>query len=365
MTKVLVVIARMNVGGTAVYLNNLLAELPKDGYSALLATGMVQGGEIEFELDPRIELVRIPGLGRRISLLRDLLARRSLRKLIKNYKPDIIHTHTFKAGILIRTLKLRIPMVHTFHGHLFAEPELLGWKSRIIQIIEKKLARKTTTIITVGDGVRQELLNRGIGRLDQYLSVPPGVRPIELVPRFNAQMQLNLSKISSPVIVWLARVTSVKAPDRVVELAKRFPSAIFLVIGGGDLLESLKKFESSNLRFLGWQSPELAWSVADIAISTSRNEGMPISLIEAQSAGVPVVALNVGSVIEVIHSEITGYVVDEFDDLYFEKLRELISSPSTRESMGRAAKLLTAEKFSIDSMVSSHIKAYQNSLQGR
>jgi glycosyltransferase involved in cell wall biosynthesis len=352
----------MNVGGTANYINTLVSRLPDYGYTALLATGQVEDHEVEAEIDASININRITGLRRKISVFNDVKARIALNKLIKEYQPDLIHTHTFKAGFLVRSLKIKIPVIHTFHGHLFDEPELSGWKTKVIQIIEKQLAKKTSIIITVGERVGEQLLQRSIGRSAQFRSIAPGITPLNLVSRQSALSKLELKDDLALYVVWLARVTKVKGPDRVVELAEKFPNVIFLVAGGGDLLDSLRKFESNNLKFLGWQAPEVMWSIADLAISTSHNEGMPISLIEAQQAGVPVVAVDVGSVAEVVDSGQTGYVVDKFDESYLLRLKVLIDDDRLRVEMGKEAKRQATAKFTIERMLDSHDNAYREAL---
>ena len=129
--RVLHVIARYNVGGTARYLNNLLPQLSSE-VDTLLAVGHVQGNEIEDSSLRNIDFVRIENLGRKIELIDDFRAYRQLRKAVKNFKPQIIHSHTFKAGVLCRLMFFKIPKVHTFHGHLMSDPE---FSRRALQVI--------------------------------------------------------------------------------------------------------------------------------------------------------------------------------------------------------------------------------------
>ena len=127
---VLQVIARLNLGGTAKYLITLNDGLNKAGIKSLVATGYVQTGEIEDTDIEKLKPIRVKNLGRKISLINDLKAAREVREVILRIKPDIIHTHTFKAGLLVRaqrnrieeSLGKKIKFVHTFHGHLFDDP---------------------------------------------------------------------------------------------------------------------------------------------------------------------------------------------------------------------------------------------------
>ena len=130
--RVLHVIARLNVGGTARYITQLATELPKHGIETFVATGFVQGAEVEDPSAQTIELIRVPAMGRSIRPIKDHLARKQLDKIIAEVKPDIVHTHTFKAGYVIRMKKQSVPVIHTFHGHLLDDPEFSGFKSKII-----------------------------------------------------------------------------------------------------------------------------------------------------------------------------------------------------------------------------------------
>jgi glycosyltransferase involved in cell wall biosynthesis len=157
-------------------------------------------------------------------------------------------------------------------------------------------------------------------------------------------------------------VVAVKAPERVIELAREIPRAKFLLAGGGDLLDDIKARAPTNLNVLGWKSANQMWAVADIGISTSENEGMPIALIEAQMAGVPIVALNVGSVSEVIISGKTGYVFEEFDSFYVSKLRTLIEDKNLRSELGKSAKKLAQKTFNTERFVQEHLNLFKRVL---
>jgi glycosyltransferase involved in cell wall biosynthesis len=273
----------------------------------LVATGFVQGAEIEDEITSAIPLIRIKHLGRAINPLKDFKARRQLIQIVEEFNPDIIYSHTFKAGLISRTMKTKVPIIHAFHGHLINEPELSGLKIKVAMSIERKLAPKAKYLVTVGQKVSDELLKAKVGRRNQFISIAPGVTPLKLVSKKKSLSDLKIANETRTLIVWMARVVPVKSPERVIELARAIPQARFLMAGGGELLNQIKENAPENLTVLGWRSANQMWAVADIAISTSQNEGMPIALIEAQLAGIPVVALDVGSVSEVIETDYTGY----------------------------------------------------------
>jgi len=362
MPKVLIVIARLNKGGTAQFISHFAKELPKHKYQVLVATGYVQGAEIEDEIVKEIPIARIRCLGRKISPLNDLKARNEIKELIDKYQPEIIYSHTFKAGALTRTIKTDIPIIHAFHGHLIDEPELKGIKIKVAMAIERKLAPKTKYLVTVGKNVSTELINAKVGQKTQYISIAPGVKPLKLQNRKKALTDLKLTSEKRPLIVWLARVVSVKGPEKVIELARAIPEARFLMPGGGDLLNQIKSNAPENLTVLGWKSANQMWAVADIAISTSENEGMPISLIEAQLAGIPVVAINVGSVAEVIKDKETGYVFKNCDQNYIDAVKDLTKNKKLRNKLGKAAIKRSKKEFDPGRFVQDHLKLFKRAL---
>jgi glycosyltransferase involved in cell wall biosynthesis len=356
--KVLHIIARLNVGGTARYLDNLVRGLHEGGYEVLVATGHVQGSEIEDDTAKRLPIHRISTLGRKISPINDFKARRAIKKLIRDYKPDIIQSHTFKAGLLTRTFKCGIPKIHTFHGHLFDDPEFQGVKKYLLILMEKLLASHANQLVTVGAQVIDDLLDFGIGRREQFISIAPGVRNLQFMERPLALAELGLESETRPVVVWMARITAVKGPERVIEIARAMPEVRFLMVGGGDLAEEIQQQAPDNLSLLGWQTPERVWPVADIALSTSHNEGIPISIIEAQMAGVPVVAVNVGAISQVVIDGQTGILTSENTTEIVSAIRSLLEEPELLAKYARASKINFAEKFQIDKFVIEYLRIY-------
>jgi glycosyltransferase involved in cell wall biosynthesis len=358
--RVLHVIARLNVGGTARYITQLANELPKHGIETFVATGFVQGAEREDESAQSIDLIRIPSMGRSINPIRDYFARKQLDKIVAEIKPEIIHTHTFKAGYVIRMKKQAIPVIHTFHGHLLDDPEFSGFKSRIIVGLERKLAKKCTKLVTVGRRVADELLEQRIGERAQFINIPPGVVAIDVTTKQQALKNLNLEDNGTPIVGWIARVTGVKNPTRALEVAGALPDTRFVMAGGGDLLEQVRATAPANVTVLGWAQASDLFGAADIILSTSENEGMPVALIEAQLAGKPVVATDVGSVSEVILNHETGIVTNKKAGSIASAVESLVIDKATREEMGRLATARAQALFSVDRMINAHIELYKS-----
>ena len=358
--RVLHVIARLNVGGTARYITQLVSELPNYGIETYVAAGFVQGSEIEDPSTQSIDVIRITSLGRSINPIRDYLARKQLERVISEIKPDIIHTHTFKAGYVTRVKKQSVPVVHTFHGHLLNDPEFSGFKSKFIILIERFLARNSAKLVTVGHIVGEELLRHHIGQKEQYMSIAPGIVELNRIPRIEALKNLGLSDKGQPIIGWIARVTGVKNPMRALEVARSIPSAQFIIAGGGDLLEEVKLAAPSNVSVIGWAKAEDLFGSCDIILSTSENEGMPVALIEAQLAGKPVVATDVGSVSEVIAPNETGIVTNKNSVELASAINLILMDKEKLSAMSSLATSRARTLFSVARMIEAHVALYKS-----
>ena len=290
--RVVHVIARMNVGGPAAILVELLEHLP--GQSLL--TGEVEAGESDHLAlrSPGTPFHRVPGLGRSPRPGDDLRALAHLTRELRHRRPDVVHTHTAKAGTLGRLAAraARVPgVVHPFHGHV-----LHGYFSpavtRAVVTTERVLATTTDRIVAVGEQVRDDLLAAGIGRLSQYAVIPPGIAVRNPPSRAEAKGLLGLS---GPVVSTVGRLIPIKRPDRLLRVARLLPDVTFLVAGEGPLHEQSRRDAPDNVRFLGWRGDvEIIHAASDVALLTSDNEGMPVTLIEAALCGTPAVSTDVG-----------------------------------------------------------------------
>ncbi len=367
--RVLRVIARMNVGGPAWQVSVLTRGLDTSRFETRLIAGDVGGGEADFvELrDPDLPLVKIPALGRSVRFGDDLRAFIAIRREIRLFRPDIIHTHTAKAGVLGRlaAATCRVPLrVHTFHGHL-----LHGYfkraVSRVLVIVEQVLARGTTALVVVGERVCDDLLAAGIGRYDQYAVIPPGVASADSLHRESARLRLGLP-LDVPVVLFVGRLTAIKRPDRLIEamslVLERRPDAVLAVVGEGYLLEETRRRSEplgSSVRYIGWQ-PDIAnlYVAADCVVLTSDNEGMPVTLIEAAMAGVPGLTTDVGSAPEVVLDGVTGLVVASNAAAVADGLLRLFDV-ELRDRLGTAARVRAETEFGTGRLVADHEALYE------
>ena len=368
--RVLRIIARMNVGGPAWQSSVLTRGLAGHGYETRLLAGRVDEGEADFVAlrDPDLPVVDIEGLGRSVRIGGDLRAFVSICREIRRFRPHIVHTHTAKAGVLGRLAAFvnRVPVrVHTFHGHVlhgyFSPPV-----SRLVRLVERVLARGTTALVAVGERVRDELVEAGIGQRDRFTAIAPGVEEPPAIDRELARQLLGLP-LEVPVVMFVGRLTAIKRPDRLVEafgmVLERIPEAVLAVAGEGELLEEVRRSVErlgDSVRLLGWQSDVgRLYAAADLVVISSDNEGMPMTLIEAAMAGVPGVTTDVGSASEVVVHGSTGLVVAPDARDLADAIIVLLVDDDRRSDMGRAAAEQAIVRFGAARLVADHVALYR------
>jgi glycosyltransferase involved in cell wall biosynthesis len=375
--RVMRVIARMNVGGPAVQVSGLMRDFNSTDFDHRLFTGYCAADEADYldTVATDVKAVRIQGFGRRVSLGGDLKAFISLVNEIRKFKPHVIHTHTAKAGFLGRIasiISLQPSIrVHTFHGHLL-NGYFGPFKRSLVVIAEKFLAVFTHQSLAVGDKVRQDLLNAGIGSKRKFGLMPPGLAIGALPARQDSRIALELPA-KSLQCAFIGRVTQIKRPDRfldvVSEIKKRGVDLDFFIAGDGELLEMCKariKQDDLPVTVLGWQSDiERVLSSADMVVLTSDNEGTPLSLIQAGMAGLPVVTTNVGSVPEVVLDGVTGIVTGLDVQEIADALEKLVNEKVLRTKLGAAAQEFTLSNFGVKRLVHDHEELYKKLISSR
>jgi len=373
--RVMHVIARMNVGGPAVLVADLIRSVDSRKFEQLLVTGYCDENESDYldEVATDIKAVRIVGLGRSVSVIKDLLAFTGLIREIKNFNPDVIHTHTAKAGVLGRIAgliaKRSAKRVHTYHGHLLQGYFGAG-KTRVVVVIERFLGCFSHGLISIGTSVMKDLLKVGIGSESKFHVIFPGLQELDVMPRAQARTELGLDP-EKLYLVFVGRLTQIKRPDRLVEIAaelkKDYPNVHLLVVGAGELFDSTKSVsESQNLptTFYGWRN-DIAriLCASDIAVLCSDNEGIPLTLIQAAQAGLPIVSTDVGSVGDIVKRGINGNLVGCSSKELADALRVFIGDADLRARFGAAGKARAVEFFSSKSMVAAHEKLYTDLLK--
>ena len=383
--KILRVIARLNMGGPALHVAYLTAGLKERGYDTTLVAGSLARGEDSMAFVAEglgVEVVRIDELGREISPLRDLRAAVRLARLIRRERPQILHTHTAKAGTVARVAALmagrRGPpiVVHTFHGHV-----LRGYfgplRSRFFRLLERWLAARTTALIAVSPQVRDDLVELGVAPRERFAVIRLGIEldeRIDLAENGRAESRRYLGIPDGRFAVgWIGRMTAVKRTDDILVAFKRLRDdgvdACLCLVGDGPDRQQLERraHELGVIRdtlFLGYQEDVSPFYAAfDALILPSGNEGTPVSAIEALAAGRPVVATRVGGVPDVVRDGEDGFLVDAgaTDDLA-ERLERLARDPGLRERMGEAGRRRVLPRYAVDRLVADVDRLYRTLL---
>ena len=372
--KVVHVVTRMNTGGVAVLISELVTGMDSENFEVYLITGTCSHGEEDYLRARGIDLqqILIPSMQRSLRPFQDLRAFIQIFYELKRLSPDIVHTHTSKAGLLGRiaaqfaTPKAKV--IHTFHGHL-----LHGYFSetatRFVTLSEKALAKISDILISMGNEVKANLLDAGIGNPRQIQVAFPGVR--ENKPNSANKYATEFKNIHSQNVIFtfVGRLSPIKRCDRIIETAIQIrndlPTAYFLMIGDGELRQSLEtQAIGLPITFLGWESQTEDWlAISDAAILFSDNEAVPIAMIEAGLAGLPVIATNVGSMSDVVENGINGFLVDPIIDEIASKVKVLSQSPELRKSLGDRGKELAKQRFSVEAMVKRHQEIYSQAIQ--
>ncbi len=375
--RVMRIIARMNVGGPAVQVSGLMRGFNADDFDQRLFTGYCADDEADYleTVATDIKAIRIDGFGRRVSLGGDVKAFISLIREIRSFKPHVIHTHTAKAGFLGRIasiISLQPSIrVHTFHGHLL-NGYFGSFKRLLVVIAEKTFAMFTDQLLAVGDKVREDLLNAGVGKKEKFGLMPPGLVINKLPAKDESLKSFGLSDLRLQC-AFIGRITQIKRPDRfldvVSEVKKRGIDLDFFMAGDGELLEGCRERISDRklpVTVLGWQSNiEKVLSAADIVVLTSDNEGTPLSLIQAGMAGLPAVTTNVGSVPEIVLDGVTGIITDLDVQEIANALEKLSIDKDLRERLGLAAQEFTLANFGVQRLVHDHEELYKKLLVSR
>ena len=354
MPRILRIINRLNLGGPTYNAAYLTRYLPPE-YETLLISGMKDESEESSEFILRklgIDPVYIPEMKRDIDPKNDRIAYNKIKQVIKNFKPEIVHTHASKAGTIgrIAAIKCGVPViVHTFHGHVF-HSYFNPFTSRIFMEIEKYLARRSSAIVAISEIQKQELVHEfKIASEDKVKVIPLGFdlsrfRENQEKNRKNFRDKYNLTDEVAIGIV--GRLVPIKNHDMflsALKIVKREAQKKFkaFIIGDGQNRTHLEKLVEefglqNDVIFTSWiKNIEKPMAGLDIIALTSLNEGTPVSLIEAQAADKPVVSTDVGGIGNVVLKDITGLLSPADNiELFAKNLLKLINYEDYRVEMG-------------------------------
>ncbi|HDZ76730.1 MAG TPA: glycosyltransferase family 1 protein [Candidatus Omnitrophica bacterium] len=386
--KVLRMIAMLNIGGPTINAVLLTGGLDKERFESMLVVGRISESEGDmsyFARDRNIEPVVIPQLRREIDPIADVIAFYKIYKLILKFQPDIIHTHTAKAGTLGRAAAIlfnllhrkKIKLVHTFHGHV-----LSGYFNKFFTYIflgiEKILAKFTDRIIAISETLKSNILSLQIGNSDKIKVVHLG---FELDKFYDIPLRVD----NDLTIGIVGRLVSIKNHRMLLDvirlmLDKQMLQAgqRFSIIGDGELKDELKRYVdklgiADKVNFFGWQNDLVkVYRDIDIVALTSINEGTPVSLIEALASSRPVIATDVGGVRDIIGEKLYPEISDrgilvKSNDIngFADGLSLLLKNRQLRHSLGASGRQFVQSEFNNKRLIKNTEMVYNAVLNCR
>jgi glycosyltransferase involved in cell wall biosynthesis len=376
--KVVHVITRFDKGGSAENTFITVRDLDKDRYDVVLVTGAsspgnagdpeakaIQANRIAAH-EHQVRLIGLCHLVRDLNPFSDIIAFFSLLNIVWREKPDIVHTHTSKAGILGRWAAwfCRVPViVHTPHGHVFWG-YFNSMQSRLFILLERWTARITNAIVTLTPQEKEDHLRFRIAPAEKFTVIHSGVDlrtfRAELYPPSETKALLGIPP-EMTVVGTVGRLTAVKGQEVLIravsELIRRGEKIFLVLLGDGELRRELEELSlrlgiAGHVRFLGWR-PDVARVVAacDIFCLPSRNEGMGKVLVEAMAMGKPIIASSIGGIPDMVRSGENGILVPVGDAAaWAEAIARLCRDPEERRRMGDAG-MLMAPRYSSEKMI--------------
>jgi len=392
MPRVLRIINRFNIGGptyNAAYLTKYLS----NDFETLLVAGEKDETEDSSQFilhELGLKPIIIPEMKREINLKNDRIAYQKIKEIIADFKPDIVHTHASKAGALGRlaAYKMKVPVIlHTFHGHVF-HSYFGKVKTTIYKTIERNLARKSTKIIAISAIQKKELSTiHNIAKPNKIEVIPLGFdlnkfkeNQKEKRNSFRQKWLIEDDEIAVGIIGRLVPIKNhhffLNVAKKVSELATK--KVRFLIIGDGELRGELEDYckqlkidfstdknaRNALLTFTSWITEiDVALAGLDIVALTSKNEGTPVSLIEAQAAGKPIVSGNVGGIENIVIPDKTALLSNIADEqLFTENMLSLIKDDEKRIAFSQKGSHVF-KSFHYDRLVSDMEKLYCQLLQ--
>lgn len=379
------VIARLNVGGAALHVLQLAREQAERGHDVLVVAGTLAAGEesMEYVADELgVHVLKLPLLQRELSPRADAAAILALRELLRRRRPDVLHTHTAKAGATGRLAALAVgsarprAIVHTYHGHVLSGYFSRRWE-RVFRLIERLLSHTAGTLVAVSDEVRDDLVRFRVAPAERFVVVPYGFDlPAwsEADEAARRRLRAEVGADARFVVGWAGRLTAIKRPLDLVRtlggLLERDVDALLVLVGDGEDRPAVEALAAElglrdRCRFTGFQERIRDWYAAfDAFLLTSANEGTPVAAIEALAAGRPVVATRAGGTGAVVANGETGYLERIGDtEALAARLALLARDPELRARMGERGAEDVRERFTIGRMADEIEAVYRALLE--
>jgi glycosyltransferase involved in cell wall biosynthesis len=383
--RILRIINRFNIGGPT-YNAAFLTRFMSDKFETILIGGYPEEGEadsLHILEQYGVKPILIPELKRNPNFMSDRKALKRIKSIIREFQPDIVHTHAAKAGALGRkaAFDCKVPIVvHTFHGHVL-HSYFGKFKSEVFRRIEKRLASKSTGIIAISEQQKDELSSQfKIAKKEKIEIIPLGfdLKPFQddlHQKRTETRNRFNLEEhqIAVAIIGRLAPIKNHKLFLDSIEIVNRKSSKklVFFIVGDGEerinienQVLKIRETQEIDIRLTSWIHDIKTFNAGmDIICLTSNNEGTPVSLIEAQACNIPIVSTDVGGVKDIIRNEETGFIVPKNNSSHFaEKLLFLIENEKSRKKMSQNGWSFVKDNFHYTRLVKDMESYYEKLL---
>jgi len=369
-SKILYIITQSELGGAQHYIFNLANKIPKDSYEVAVAAG---GAEELFDKLEKvgIKTFHLKNLEREISLINDFKAYHQIRRVIKFFKPDIIHLNSSKAGILgaLAGRKMKIKkIIYTVHGFVFNEP--LPWlKKNIYLLAEKFSAKFKNKLICVSKFDQQTGIKNKIAKPEKFTTIYNGIDKIKFLEKKEARDYLKLP-LNKKIIGTIANFYSTKGLNYFIKSAKGLvkidKDLIFVIIGFGILKDKIEtqirenKLQENFILTGKIENAAKYLKAFDIYVCSSVKEGFPFSILEAMQAGLPIISTRVGGIPEMINNRENGILINPAEPKEITKaVSELLENKNLASKMASKAVLTVKEKFNLDKVVEETEKIYR------
>lgn len=395
MYKILRIHNRLIVGGPSHNVTLLTAYLSPEFETKLLVGKKDPAEKDATYIADQLGLVpvEIKEMRRSVLPFYDIVAYFKIKKIIKEYKPDIVHTHASKAGAVGRMAAraCKVPLVvHTFHGHVF-HSYFSPFISKVIVRVERFFARRTDAIIAISESQKHELAEvYKIAPPEKVFTIPLGFNLDKYSVDQDKKKAIFYNKYgfdeSEIIIGIIGRLVPIKNHEMFLEVAaivksKTNKNIRFAIIGDGESRPGIEKKaeelglsysyfitnpkQKADIMVTSWETEiDQALAGLDIVVLTSHNEGTPVSLIEAQSAYIPVVSTNVGGVEDIVVHGQTGYITEVGDNnLFAEYVVKLIDDEALRKQMGKSGYENVVKRYSKQRLINDMRNLYLSFLE--
>ena len=386
--KIVHIITRLILGGAQENTLITCKVLARRGHDITLITGPAIGPEGELfnqTKNQKYKVVVVDELIRAICPWQDSISYFKIKKHLEKLQPDIVHTHSAKAGIVgrfaaykLKTKNLKLKTIHTIHGLAFHpyQNELIN---KFYIALEKAAAKRTDFFISVADAMTKQAIAAGIGRPEQYITAYSAIDEDDfLAPLPQQQLKEFRQKYLVPedavILVAVARLFKLKGHEYIIESAKqlsqRFPNAVWLFVGNGNLAEHFKILVrhwglAQKIKFTGLLPPSqipMAIQASDILVHCSLREGLARTLPQAMLCGKPAISFDIDGAREVVNDS-TGRLIEPKNIEQLTKAcAELITDKELRERLGAAGRESVKQKFAPETMVDVIEKVYKRVL---